>query len=256
MVYTHTAYFVLIEGTAPVGGNHAGRLAVEQLYGYMIHNQVQLGIISTLFGWVFLRRQDQGNLFMTPMFGCRPEIGGEYTVPQGFTILQALYYFSHLAEDLPPLPETTGGQPGYIHIDRAAVDTAAPAPTIQFKQDWAFVPFNPGQPGTQPRGQQFTLTTPRDSFDLIFESWNHEKRLGEKIWRCTLLPTDDIVIKIWDSYKYDSTARDREVVAYRKLQTLWGKVIPIFIASAPISIFHGLILNYINVGTFAVKAKI
>ena len=53
-------------------------------YGYMVRNQVRLGIISTLFGSAFLWRQDQGQLYMTTMFGCRAEIGGGYTAAQGF----------------------------------------------------------------------------------------------------------------------------------------------------------------------------
>jgi hypothetical protein len=213
----------------------------------MVRNHVQLGIISTVFGWVFLWRQDQGQLYMTPMFGCRPEIGGGYTAAQGFTIMQALYYFSHFAEELPVLPETTGGQPGFVHIDPAATQTPAPAPRIQIKQDRIFIPYDASQPGVQPPRQQFALKTATESLDLIFESWNVEKRLGEKTWRCTLLPDNNVVIKIWDSWKHDSSARDREVAAYMRLQSLWGKIIPALIATAPIEFFHGLILQYIKV---------
>src|SRR5271169_5713618 len=180
MVCAHMQTLCLMKGTAPIGGDHAGRLAVEQIYGYMVHNQVQLGIISTLFGWVFLWRQDQGQLSMTPMLGCRPEIGGDYTIPPGFTIMQALYYFSRLAEELPLLPETTGGQPGFVHIDPAATESPAPAPRIQIKQDRTFIQYNPGHSGPQPPAQQFLLQRSTRPFDLIFESWNFERKLGEK----------------------------------------------------------------------------
>ena len=73
--------------------------------------------------------------------------------------------------------------------------------------------------------------------------------MGQKTWICELIFPENkpIVIKVWDSYKNDASARDREVAAYMKLQSLWGKVIPTFIAAAPISIFHGLMIQYIEV---------
>jgi hypothetical protein len=215
----------------------------------MYHNQVQLGLISTVFGWVFLRRQDLGQLYMTPMFGCHPELGQDFHIPQGFTIMQALYYFSHLAEELPLLQETTGAQPGFIYVERATTTTAARAPEIQIREERQFIPYDPGQQYLQPMQQQYVLKSGIEAFELIFESWNRNKSLGEKTWLCKLLfpRNEDIVIKIWDSFKSDASARDREVEVYMKLQTLWGKVIPTFIASCPILIFHGLILEYIDV---------
>ena len=56
-------------GRAPLNGKHPGRLAVEQLYGYMTRNSKQLGILTTLKGWCFLKRANGGQLFMTRMFG-------------------------------------------------------------------------------------------------------------------------------------------------------------------------------------------
>lgn len=236
-----------MKGEAPVDGEHAGRLAVEQIYGYMVRNAVQLGIISTMLGWVFLWRQDQGQLYMTRMFACRPEIDGGYTVPQGLSIMQALYYFSGLAEISPILPETTGGQAGRVQIDQAATQTPAAAPTIRITQNIEFVQHNSQQRHSQTPGQQFVLKNSTKELSLIFESWKVENRLGEKTWRCRLLPDDDVVIKIWDSWRCDSSARDHEVDVYMRLQSLWGKVVPSLIASAPIHFFHGFILKHIEV---------
>jgi hypothetical protein len=217
----------------------------------MVHNKVQLGLISTVFGWVFMRRQDLGQLYMTPMFACHPGLQDHFHIPQGFTIMEALYYFSRLAEELPVLPETTGAQPGFINIDRASTITAATAPGIQILQERQFIPFQPGQQFLQPP-QQFVLKTGIQRIELVFESWNRDKNLGPKTWLCKLLVpwNEDIVIKIWDSFRSTATARDHEVEVYMKLQSLWGKVIPTFIASCPISLFHGLIIEYIQVKPF------
>jgi hypothetical protein len=222
------------------------------MFGYMYHNNVELGIISTVYGWVFLRRQDQGQLYMTPMFACRNQLGQGYTVPQGFTIIQALYYFSRLGEDCPPLEETTGAQPGFIHVDRASTTYPIAAPHIEIREEREFMfydPANPAQWYQEAPQPQYVSEGGKQAYELIFESWNHDKQLGEKTWLCKLIfpRSEDIIIKIWDSYKCDSSARDREVAAYMKLQSLWGKVIPSFIAAAPISIFHGLIIEYIEV---------
>jgi hypothetical protein len=52
-------------GTAPQEGDHHGRLAVEQTYGYMFHNVVMYGILTTVNSFAFLRRQRGGKLNLT-----------------------------------------------------------------------------------------------------------------------------------------------------------------------------------------------
>ena len=82
-------------------GEHDGRLAVEQLYGYMIRNAKTLGLISTIKGWVFLFRRDHGVLYMTRMYGCHRNLNAAevyFNLPAGCTILMALYYFTSLTE--------------------------------------------------------------------------------------------------------------------------------------------------------------
>ena len=56
---THSFVSLLIaSGVAPVSGLHVGRLAVEQLYGYMIRNSKVYGILTTWRGWCFAMRRD------------------------------------------------------------------------------------------------------------------------------------------------------------------------------------------------------
>lgn len=53
-----------------------------------------------------------------------------YYIPQGFSIMQALYYLSALMEATPNLPETpTGGLPGQVTLPYAGSSTTA-MPTI------------------------------------------------------------------------------------------------------------------------------
>jgi hypothetical protein len=211
----------------------------------MVHNAVQLGIITTLYGWVFLSREDQGVLWMTRMFGCKPNLQGSYMYP-ACTVQQALFYFSHLAEQLPTLPETTGGQAGRVQIDQAATQSPAPAPMIQVTQTVQFIEYNHPQ-GNTDTYQYRSLQKTTQNLDLIFRPWVPENRIGEKTYRCTLLPYRNAIVKIWDSWKQDSSARDNEVAAYMRLESMWGRQIPTLIASASIQFFHGLILEEVKV---------
>src|SRR5437762_1728311 len=53
----------------PLNGTYPARLAVEQLYGYMVRNGKTYGILTTMKGWCFLRRVNGGGLYITRMFG-------------------------------------------------------------------------------------------------------------------------------------------------------------------------------------------
>src|SRR5579859_3678042 len=120
-------------GAAPRDGRHPGRLAVEQLYGYMVRNGIVYGILTTFKGWSFFRRQDGGVLFMTRMYGYAPQsIAEGFRYPlNGFTIMLALYYISQVAEATPDVPESTQGQPGTIFLPTADDSSDAAAPCIQ-----------------------------------------------------------------------------------------------------------------------------
>src|SRR5579871_5068126 len=103
----------IVLGTAPNDGLHRPRLAVEQIYGYMVRNAIVFGVLTTMKGWCFLYRVNGGGLFMTPMFGDFFDVpnisqGAQaegYHIPQNFTIMQALYFLSAVAEASDYSPE-------------------------------------------------------------------------------------------------------------------------------------------------------
>src|SRR5947207_11729345 len=123
----------------PLAGNYPARLAVEQLYGYMVRNGKTYGVLTTMKGWCFLRRVNGGGLYITRMFGdfmvwqgVSPGATAEgYYNTFNFTIMQAIYYLSFLAEATNDLPETPiNGVPGQVTLPYARNSTTG-APTIQ-----------------------------------------------------------------------------------------------------------------------------
>jgi hypothetical protein len=56
-----------ISGEAKEDGVHHGRLAIEQTYGYLVHDKILYGIISTFNAFVFLKRGNPGILHMSQM---------------------------------------------------------------------------------------------------------------------------------------------------------------------------------------------
>jgi len=119
--------------------NHAGRLAVEQIYGYMVRNACPYGIISTLKGRCFLQRYNGGVLRMTPMYGDffalpgitnSAEIEG-YCLPANFSVMKALYYFLYLAEAAPKIFETpVNGVAGQVELAMSSAQKNMPAARI------------------------------------------------------------------------------------------------------------------------------
>jgi len=91
---------ILITCSAPVEGEYAGHLAVEQLYGYMVHNGKTLGTLTTMKGWCLIRRFNGGMLQMTPIYSDFPAWGNiitdaaeeGYNPTPNFSIPKALYY--------------------------------------------------------------------------------------------------------------------------------------------------------------------
>jgi len=113
----------------------------------MVHNGKMYGVLTTMKGWSFLHRENGGLLYITPMFGdfqARQGISHGaayegYYVPHGFSIIQALYYLSAMAEVTDNLPETPiGGRAGQVTLPYAGNSTTA-VPTIQQPP-----PANPG----------------------------------------------------------------------------------------------------------------
>jgi len=257
----------------PAGELSPSRLALEQLFGYMVRNGKAYGVLTTMKGWSFLRHDNGGQLYIIPMFGdfqARQGISNGafyegYYIPQGFSIMQALYYLSAIAEAAPNLPETpVGGRPGQMHIPFAENSTT-PAPTIQQPPD------NPGfgLPGVAPpqggQGQQYgnqgvqildgydqsECTHYDDTFtykDFQFEPWLPENNLGPKIWIAIALPTEvKVVFKLWDAWKFDPEARNHEALVYLQLRPLWGICIPSLFVKSALEYFHALIFQYVRV---------
>ena len=100
-------------------------------------------------------------MYITRMFGdfaARPAVSpsavveGYYNPTPYFTIMQAIYYLSSLAEATNDLPETpVNGVPGQVGLPYAGNSTAA-APTIQQPQP-RIPPMPPGQGGYGHIGQ-------------------------------------------------------------------------------------------------------
>src|SRR5438045_2269514 len=99
----------------------------------MVRNAKSFGILTTLRGWCFAYRQNQGQLFLTPMFASSPPRQNAAALP-GYrqprvTTLMALYYLSRISYDSPDTYEIAPpGQIGQIHIPWADPDTTKAAP--------------------------------------------------------------------------------------------------------------------------------
>ena len=226
----------MTKGTAPISGYHAGRLAVEQTYGYMVRNGKQIGILTTVNGFVFLFRENQGKLYMTRMLPC------ESTVP---TALQMLYYLSALATQLPNMPETDSSGMA-IQITAANYKYPVPAPQV---------PDNTTSGSEATGGVNFStaqvqyILEPKEGEcpTVVFEPWAAGTKLGVKTFLLQLNSEGTVVGKLWDGYKHGSKDRDHEVEVYMKLQALWGREVPKLIGCAEVDFFWAILLEHIKV---------
>ena len=241
----------------------------------MVRNGKALGILTTMKGWSFLQRVNGGRLYITPMyadFAPRPGVSAGavaegYSAPNNFTIMQALYYMSHLAEITDNLPETpVNGVAGQIYLPPARIDRTDAAPKIQQPQP-RLAPMPAGQGGgygNRDLGQgghqvvhvlggydqadYFQYHDGVDYSTLQFEPWISVNCLGPKTWLAKVLSDDTtVVLKLWDAWKFNTEARDHEMAIYEHLRSLWGTCIPSLRVSTPIEYFHALILEYVNV---------
>ena len=239
----------------------------------MVRNGKVFGILTTMKGWCFLQRINGGGLYITRMYGdfvARPGLSPGaaaegYYPPPNFTIMQALYYMSYLAESTNDLPETpVNGMPGQITLPRADPDTTAAAPTIgqppqilpagqDIHHGQGYQGYQGGYQGFQVLGgyDQAGRSQYHDGVDyssLQFEPWNQENYLGPKTWIAKVLPDKTkVVLKLWDAWNFESDARDNEATIYKHLQPLWGIYVPFLRVSTAIEYFHGLILQHVKV---------
>jgi hypothetical protein len=265
---------LIFSGRARLTGIHSGRLAVEQLFGYMVRNAKTLGIISTLKGWCFLYRQDGGILFMTRMFGdflplenmtYGAAAEGYYPTPN-WTIMKALYFLSNFGEIVPDTVETTNGQPGRVELPYAQSDCATAAPRILIVRDIRdrlLAPRPPGEyyyGGYQAEHAAVGMVQFHEGVDytsLLFEPWKVDNQLGPKNWIAQVISDQSkVVLKLWDGWKVDTKERDREAEVYVHLRPLWGKYIPSLRVATPFDYMHALILEYINVNPLVIVVLI
>ena len=232
----------MISGRAPVDGRHPGRLAVEQLYGYMARNTKVFGILTTLRGWCFAFRRDGGELSLTRMFGFGPQAPVGY-YPCRVPIMSAIYYLSRAAHDQPDIPETTQGQPGYIYLPPADPDQTSAAPYRQRLLPPGQQVLQPARPriqGYQGFGDGVYSLGP-------FEPWKKENQLGVKSWIVELLPAGvKAVLKLWMEDGDDEKSQN-ESKSYEKLKPLWGKCVPPLICVDIFEHCSSIVLQYIEV---------
>jgi hypothetical protein len=240
MVLTSTD-FELTKGTGFRTAYHAGRLAVQQLYGYMTRNALVYGVLTTVNGFVFMVRGDLGKVRITRLLPC------DAINPHQPTILQWLYMFSAYSVASPLVPETDGQgnilalefssskHPGMDNTAR--IPPPAPPPTQYTRGGRSF----------RPHGQQYALVANPDPPKVLFETWKPENQLGPKTFLVQLVPGDKVVAKVWDGWKHKSTDRDIEAEMLLKLQPLWGGTVPTLIGTGEVDFLWTVLIEHIQV---------
>jgi len=250
----------------PLEGTHAIRLALEQLYGYLVRNAKVYGVLTTMKGWCFVRRENRGRFYITRMFGDfaahAPISNGAafegYYPTTGFSIMQALYYLSAVAQLTDDLVETPiDGVPGEVYLPPSGGSSEAAStilqPEVQDNGQSLHGQGGDGQGGfhivggyNQAECCQYHDGVQYRRFQL--EPWIPENNLGPKTWLAIALPDrKKVVLKLWDAWKFDDEAQNREAAVYLHLRSLWGKCIPSLLVKSPLEFFHALVLQYVNV---------
>ena len=246
--YMFVSAFLTSLGRVPVSGYHAGRLAIEQTYGYMVHNKHRIGVMTTMNGWVFLHRTEFGELFISRMIPC------DARNPYQCTVFQILYYISALAAQSSELPELYGnGQVATIPSADGSRPVAAPMapgrgslppPPSTDDHSSGKTEYLPSIPPFR----RHVLEPWTNAPEVIFEPWREGNTLGAKTFLLTLVPDETVVVaKMWDGYKELPNERDNEVSIYLRLSSLWNTVVPRLIGSAQIDFFISLLIERIEV---------
>ena len=236
---------------------NAGRLAVQQVYGYMCWNSFPLGILTTMAGFVFLKRQDGGVLYLSRMYGSHRDLEPyQYAMPRtlgppnNFTISHMLYWFTAMTELARRIPESRLQQAIQV-MNAQRASAQAPQSTGQYAQP---VPANymlPQQPQGQapgPPGYTMFGLQPTEDIRVYFKPWARENHCGGRAWKGLILPERaPVVLKCWDSYKHNDDAQKTEADTYLKLWELWGICVPKFIALGTVGFCHVIILEHIEV---------
>ena len=235
---------------APLSGDHHGRLAVEQAYGYMVHNHVVYGLITTINAFAFLCRANGGELKMTRLIPA---------VTFNPTALQMLYYMSYLCAQTPLLYETKNdGTPVYISkVDKDQTRaTLIPPPSMPPRRPSPDLAINPSDssPRRSPRLQQReSKNNPKirmdGSKDLRLDidvrvpgTW-----LGCKGYKGVTRTGETVFAKLWDGWKCTAEESEREAQIYMELKSLWGTIVPRMIAHGGWGFCHILLLDFVEV---------
>jgi hypothetical protein len=228
---------------------HQGRLAVEQAYGYLFHNSVVYGIITTVNAFAFLRRERGGKLFLTRL------IPATRTDP---TILRMLYYFSHLCAITEPLIETH--EDGRRITVSAAETNTSLAPLVPLPRPVRIPSSNNslqqvqlGPPRRSSRlNQDRTVAASENSvisnkLSLDIDVRAPGTHLGCKGYKGVLNTGETVFAKLWDGWKYTSKEADQETAIYNSLRDLWGTIVPRLIINGGWGFCHIIVLEFIKV---------
>jgi len=61
---------------------------------------------------------------------------------------------------------------------------------------------------------------------LQFEPWDKGNCLGPKNWLAKVVSNgSQVILKLWDAWKFDASTRDHELGIYLQLKSLWGKFV-------------------------------
>jgi hypothetical protein len=200
----------------------------------MFHNSVVYGLISTVNSFSFLARSTGGQLKLTQL------IPATRTNP---TVLQMLYYFSHLCASTPPLAEAhIDGRP--ITVVRAEADssTAPLVPLPSFPRISGSSIPNLGPPRRSPRFQ-----TNDEDVVLDIDVTRKEMSFGWKGYVGFLGTGEKVFVKLWDSWKCSADEMKQEAAVYSTLRSLWGKIIPRMIVHGGWGFCHTIVLEFIEV---------
>jgi hypothetical protein len=239
------------KGLERTEGGHHGRLAVEQAYGYMVHDKILYGIISTFNSFVFIKRESPGILHMSRM------IPNNSTTP---TIMKLLYFFSYLCARDPVPPPETNSQGIEIHLTNADKTTSAtpkiPNPNLTHTSNNLKTNIDtlPSLPRRSPRHHGTDesspiLNTPSLYFDIT--AHGNGAYLGCKGWRGSLSTGHTVFAKLWDGWKFSPQYCEHEASIYLQMRDLWGVLVPEFLGSGDWGFCYILLLSYIEVSSLS-----
>ena len=173
-----------------------------------------------------------------------------YHLAEGMTILKALYFFSHLADTGPLAPFIVGNRlPGQCDLPPPShlPDPRHRTLTEHEKNgedDFEGVQIIGGYKDA--RSHQFCDDTVFQS--LQFEPWNHANLLGPKTWLATTLPQrHNVVLKLWDAWKFRNIDQIQEAKIYLRLKSIWGIYVPALLVQSSLEFYHCLVIQHVKV---------